>query len=236
MDWIYYSSLVPGYTKRYGLSGVRARNKRLLEEAAATTTSTAKDKIAQNLVDNNRPLAMFVACRVGKKLEWEQPQIDDGYQECCIGLLEYSRQFVRKNINEMDSAQGFYQVGAYTSMMGRLSQKVKAKTIENQFERLPFDEETYIETPEPTVNREYLNWIIEIAPVPGYKKEIMMLYYFGDPDLYVEPFCTEDIAMNHNLSRARILQIIDKTRKDIRDFFLYLEKRNPYISFEEFFL
>ena len=42
--------------------------------------------------------------------------------------------------------------------------------------------------------------------------------------------------MNHNLSRARILQIIDKTRKDIRDFFLYLEKRNPYISFEEFFL
>lgn len=40
MDWTYYSALVPGYTKRYGLRSVRARNKHLLEEAAAETDTT----------------------------------------------------------------------------------------------------------------------------------------------------------------------------------------------------
>ena len=58
--WTYYSSLVPGYKEKYGLRGMRERNRKLLKRLK-TAQGKERKRLQNLLAENNLPYAKYVS-------------------------------------------------------------------------------------------------------------------------------------------------------------------------------
>lgn len=214
-EWVYYSSLVPGYTEKYGLRDMRKRNKKYFDKIHKTKDPQQLHHLKQQLIDNNRPLARYVAEAYAIHQHWSKEKTDDAYQDCCYILAKYIFS------NELAYSAAYHQVGFYKTMTAYLSNRIKIRIAENVCSFIPYDEELHNIKEDPVVDKNLLLYFINITYAPSRNKDILKLYFFGDPDKYILPYNTEDIAWHFNMSRGRIWQIKEKMLKKLRNTIRY---------------
>ena len=214
-QWTYMSSLVPGYVDQYTLRGVRKRNKRLLKQLEKASSQAETDRVNALLIDNNRPLAMYVAWRFAKGRGWSREKTMDAYQECCVFLTEQ----VRKTKPEGDFAPSHFQVHIYYYMLGHLDCMYNYKTVENHSVFVPFEEEEYPLETDATLNKEFIREYFEYATryVPDRDRRIFLDYYLGDDEVYGDTIPNlETIAFYYDLTKEGVRQIVNKTIRKLR--------------------
>ena len=214
-EWIYYASLVPGYAEKYGLRDMRKRNRKFFNKIHKTTDPQQLHQLKQQLIDNNRPLARYVAEAYAIHQHWSKEQIDDAYQDCCCALTKYIIS------NDLSYSHTYHQVGFYKTMTAYLSNKIRSRIAENICTFIPFNEETHLMEEELAVDKNLLLFFISITGRSRRDKEILRLYFFGDPDKYILPYSAEDIAFYLNMSRGRVYQIKEKMLKKLRNTIKY---------------
>ena len=236
-DWLYYSTLVPGYTERYGLSGMRERNAALLSMASKGRTEEELRPVANLLADNNQPLAMYVAHRFGRVRNWPHKEIMDAFQQCCITLIEVSLNYIMtQDINQLHYQRLLY-VSMYRALAGiENRQRVNGEKIE----LIPFDEEIHSSVPEKEyhINTKLVGQLLREKE----RKIIFMFYGIGCREMDLE-----EISEQIGLTRERVRQIkkkaIDRLNKIIgyhqskksisRDMFLMESWEHPYSKQEQ---
>lgn len=227
-DWIYYSTLVEGYNRKYGFRGMRSRNRKLLAQLKKTHNEEDAEPIRRLLVENNLPLAMRTAdtfCVLhhcpGRRTEV--------FQECILKLYDMTCSIT----NEEMEKHNYFQVRIYRNMYAHAfgTEKGLLKTLENTHERFSFDENDFPQQPEGHYDAERLKEIIT-SRFSERNACILIDYYFGNIDDYIEPFDTQMVAFKYNLSRGAVLAVKEKMIKKLRqDFYKHnLSIENFYIE------
>ena len=205
-DWLYYSTLVPGYTETYGRRGMRERNQLLLAMAAKGRSEEELRPVADLLADNNRPLAMFIAHRYGTKRDWDTERIMDAYQHSCVVLVNSTRKYLAtQQIN-----QAFYQRYIFVRMLESLDTQQKLKTFENaSITTIPYNDDEYVNDEE----KKYSINVPLIMTMLGDRECEMLFDFYGieRPQLDIRA-----IAEKWGLSQGRVGQIIIKAREKLQ--------------------
>lgn len=212
-DWVYYSTKIPGYNAKYGLRGMRDRNRLLLAGLQAHPEAGAD--LRQILAENNLPLAMRCACNYQYLHHTTEEELWDDYQDACIELLAYVR-----SDEPLKLTPGHFQVRAYRRMAAILWQKHSMWVdngrilIDDAVELIPTDFDAVPDLPAPVADRASILRLLKAA-LPARSASILAIYYFGDGDL-IEPGDVELISWRYALTRARIYQIINKSIRHLR--------------------
>lgn len=232
--WIYYCTLIPGYVEKYGTRGIRERNQRFLKKMKRQKTESDKKNIRTILFENNLPLAKYTAEKWRIRNGLTREQAEDDFQECCIALSEYTRNLGEK---KDDLIPSHFMTRAYYHMLNVLYvPALVKKTFENSKEFTPFEEESH--TPEQEENN-ILN--LPLLKTIGYvtagkrNTDILLDYFLGDIDKYIEPGDAAMIGDKYHLTASRIYEIRDKTVGKIQKFIRYLFN-NEVLQYEDFFL
>ena len=230
-NWTYYSSLVPGYVEKHSLRGIRDRNKALLKQLKKTRSKAKEKEICDLLVENNRPLAMYMAHRHGLNNGLTSEQIQDAYQECCVELATKTG----KIRNEKLYSPSLFQTALSLCMRARLNNLDNKAIIENKETPVPFDEQTFPAEKEKTIDREYLRRYILHMPLPERDVRIVIEYYLGDEEKYgdMQPGL-ELISFHYDISKERVRQILLKTTKKIKKITEYYVRKGK-VHIEDFF-
>lgn len=230
-SWIYDSTLVNGYVEKYSNRDMRRRNARLMKRYAKTSSPEEKENIKHLLIENNLPLAMHIALRYRHSFISARKSIDDLFQEGCIGLT-------KAILNELDPSYNQKEFQTYLAI--KITSSIlscnNTKTFDSEEDILPFDELAYTPGETPVPNREFIKWLIDVMPCSERDKTIFKQYWFGDEKHYILAEDTEDIAFYHNLTRARILQILKKTMKKFRKYVFRLLDNTDLITREDFYI
>ncbi len=211
-EWVYYSELVPGYLEKWSNHEIRRRNERFLKKLKKGPDEEACKKIKQDLIENNLPLARYIADYVYLKNKSHLLTVEDAYQNCCIALTRYIYAMPCDEI----PTKGHFQIDIYFRMLGALNSQLGRKEPEMQFEKVAFNENDYpVDDTAECINRQALLDILQVF-CSQRDMEIMQCYWFGDPKNYIEPFDSERISDTYNLCRASISRINVSTLKKLR--------------------
>jgi hypothetical protein len=224
--WTLYSSIVPGYAERHGLRGIRARNARLLESFREASGQEEDLRIREALMENNRPLARYIAETWGAAIGWDRDGTDDAYQECCYALVGYLQKVPVEKLRS--TSPWSFSVMIYYHMTARMQVLYGRPVRERAPETVPFDEERHLRNTAPVPDTEFITAFIQRIPLEKRKKDIFMLYHFGDMKRYVVPYCIEDITFLYGLSHGRTLQILKDATKRISAYTRQLIRRGVY--------
>lgn len=212
-DWVYYSTKIPGYNDKYGIRGMRDRNRLLLAGLQAHPEAGAS--LREILAENNLPLAMRCACNYQYLHHTTEEELWDDYQDAAVELLSYVR-----GDEILELTPGVFQVRAYRRMSAVLWRKHSIWVdngrilIDDAVEFIPTDFDSVPDLPDPRVDRASLLRLLRTA-LPSRSASIVALFYFGDGDL-IEPGDAELIGWRYNLTRARVWQILNRSIRHLR--------------------
>lgn len=212
-NWIYFSKLLPGYTEKYSLRGVRERNKHLVRRLSGAVGEGEDNRIRDLLIDNNRPLARFAAAKWAQINGWTSAEEDDAYQENCLALTLFFRTMQPGDYD--GKSHGFLSIAMFAAMRNNIYVKTHRKSAENLLEAVPYDEETFPQEETFRIDTEYLFSFIDTRLGTGRSRQILLEYFLGNPDSYIEPMQADDIAMKHGLTRASVHRIVDKAVEEL---------------------
>lgn len=219
--WTYYSSLVPGYKEKYGLRGMRERNRKLLKRLK-TAQGKERKRLQNLLAENNLPYAKYVSeiyCNyyglTSKKEEY--------YQICLSALAKH----ILSLHDEDDYRQAYFQNGMYYKMLGQISGAGKLSIIENKCIFVSFDENTFPQEIKMVPDKEQIFRYLRICLT---EREINIIewYYFGNAELHIMPESFEDIGFTIGLTRERVRQIMEKALKKVRKVFNALANEKDF--------
>lgn len=212
-NWIYFSKLLPGYTEKYTLRGVRERNRHLVRLLSGAVGEGDGDRIRDLLIDNNRPLARFAAAKWARMNGWTDAEEDDAYQENCLALTLFFRTMQPGDYD--GKSHGFLSIAMFAAMRNNIYAKTHRKSAENLLEAVPYNEEAFPQEETFGIDTEYLFSFIDkrLRTEPQRSRQILLQYFLGDPDSYIEPMQSEDVALYHDLTRNAVLTRINKTLK-----------------------
>lgn len=231
-DWIYFSTLVEGYVDKYGIQGIRKRNRLLLRELAKEQSPEKELRIRQKLVENNLPLAKAMAERRGFTKGWNKYQREQAYADCCLGLTTFCIKKLRKENGDY-SKPGYFQSAIYYHMFNELNRKPSGQDVFNYAEKVVFDEEDFPADTEQKVDLRHLQRLL--AAVPERDAAIVQLYYLTEGDENVSAL--EDIGDCFGVTRERARQIKEKALKKIRHYAAFINcSRSDFLSDEPFVL
>lgn len=229
--WVYYSTLVPGYVERFGIRGMRKRNRMLLEQLRQTRDEASVASLKGLLIENNLPLAMYAAHRLHPWSPSRKNDVWDNYSDACIALTEYVNGLGK---DDDYPPYQFFQVRAYQRMYGVIVKPTFQESFENQMVTVPFDENDYPQEDEQPVvaNRDFLLEVMEHVN-PKRNVDIVRMFYFGDEYSDGRPMDLEEISDRLMLVRERVRQIKEKTIRNTRDYVYYLYE-NKGVNLEDF--
>ncbi len=212
-NWIYFSKLLPGYTEKYSLRGVRERNRHLVRRLSGAVGEGEGDRIRDLLIDNNRPLARYAAAKWARINGWTSAEEDDAYQENCLALTLFFRTMQPGDYD--GKSHGFLSIAMFAAMRNNIYAKTHRKSTENLLEAIPYNEEAFPQEDSFEIDTEYLFTFVDTRLGTGRSRQILLEYFLGDPDSYIEPMQTDDIAMKHGLTRASVHRIVDKAVEEL---------------------
>ena len=213
-DWVYYSTLIPGYVEKYGLRGIRDRNRKLLKELKSSRSDEKKDRCRRDLVENNLPLAKYTAERWRMRNNLSADDADDAFHDCVIAMSNYIN-----NLKGNDFVSICFQVSLYTRMNQYLYNGDIRKTIENTASSVPFDEENYVPQEEDVtygINKLLIHQIASHLMSPR-DMDILWMYYGID----CTPCDLETIAERIGLTRERVRQLVAKRTRKLKQSITY---------------
>ena len=201
-NWIYYSTLVPGYIEKYGMEGMRRRNRQLLEMAYKARNEEELCPIVELLADNNRPLAMFIADRWTKSQKTLAADRDEVFQECCYAMIIYIKKALAERLS-----QSFFQARLYSAMSTHMQNKESIEkrhyieTVPFQEEEHPFEEEKHY-----LLNEKFLRTLLT-------ERETNVLKcFFG---IGCKEHSLEEIGEKFLVTRERARQIKEKALRKL---------------------
>lgn len=211
--WVYYSTLVPGYVEKYSLRGMRERNTAYLKAIRRLRNPDKIEPYRRLLVENNLPLARFVAERYAYACQLSREEAEDVFQDCVLTLAEYIAEAGKEEFKD----QKLFQHTIYLRMKSTAVYTRKIKTIENYCEFVPFDEERMSPEEEPVygANAELLFRVLRMS-LSQRQIDIIREFYLDGLELEV-------IGEKHMLTRERVRQIknnaIDKAQEFLSKLF-----------------
>lgn len=219
--WIYYSSLVPGYKEKYGLRGMRDRNRKLLKRLK-TAQGEERKRLQNLLAENNLPYAKYVSERYCKYYGLASKK-EEYYQICLSALAKH----ILSLHDEDDYRQDYFQNGIYYNMFGGIKNAEKLSIIENKCTFVSFDENTFPQEIKMVPDKEQIFRYLRICLT---KREINIIewYYFGNTKLYIMPESLEDIGFTIGVTRERVRQIKEKALKKVRKRFNVLANKKDF--------
>lgn len=212
-NWTYLSERVPGYVDRHGLKGIRKRNARLLDELRACGNRTEAEAMQDRLIENNLPLARYVAEMYSLNRYWTKDEIDDAFQECCLALTAYIKGKTKDN--NIFSDGGYFSMAIYYSMTGRLRHLHGPDAEERKIKTVPYDDEAIspYETRKPDIG--YLRDFIAKIPMEERDRTMLTWFHFGNEKRHVAQESTEDIAYFFGLTTGTVFNRLKKIRKKL---------------------
>lgn len=208
-DWVYYSTLIPGYVKKYGLRGIRDRNRKLLKELKRSRSDERKDRCRRDLVENNLPLAKYAAERWKKYNNLSDTDAEDAFHDCVVAMSNFIH-----DLKKDDLVPNYFQVRLYTRMSQYLRNDENRKTLENTMTLEPFNEEGYVPQDDETtygINKLLIHQIASHLMGPR-DMDILWMYYGID----CTPCDLETIAERLGLTRERVRQLMVKSTKKLQ--------------------
>ena len=231
-DWIYFSTMVEGYVDKYGMRGIRERNKRIIKQLAKADSPEKELRIRQKLVENNLPLAKAMAERRGYTKRWDKEKCEQAYADCCFGLTTFCIKKLPKD-NKAFLKPNYFQTAIYFHMFNELNRKPTGQDIYNYAERITFDENSFPADIKQRVDLRQLQRLL--SAVPDREKEILQLYFLTEGDENVSSL--EDIGECYGLTRERTRQLKEKALKRIRQYASFVNSTwSDFISEEPFVL
>lgn len=230
--WVYYSDLVPGYAEKYTNRGMRERNAALLKKLRRCRKRESTEPLRRALVENNLPLAKAIAERHAWFHRLSQAEADDAFQDAVLGLAQFINEAGKKEFSD----PGVFTRRICAKMRFAIVQNSVVRIPENRWERVPFDDETDWSTPNDVadvgINKELVFRLMAHVASRRYR-EIIYLYYFGDPDSDSGPLDLEEIGYRTDLTRERVRQIIVKTLKKTARYISHI-RNSTDAQFEDF--
>lgn len=230
--WVYYSDLVPGYAEKYTNRGMRERNAALLKKLRRCRKRESTEPLRRALVENNLPLAKAIAERHAWSHRLSQAEADDAFQDAVLGLAQFIDEAGKKEFSDL----GVFTRRICSKMRFAIIQNNVARIPENRWERVPFDDETDWSTPDDVadvgINKELIFRLMRLV-VSNRDREIVLLYFFGDPEAGTEPLDLEEIGNRVGLTRERIRQTINKSLKKTAKLIRHI-RNNTDAQFEDF--
>lgn len=227
--WVYYSDLVPGYAEKYTNRGMRERNAVLLKKLRRCRKRESTEPLRRALVENNLPLAKAIAERHAWSHRLSQAEADDAFQDAVLGLAQFIRDADKKEFSDPDT----FRKRMCSKMHFAIIQNGNYKTPENQWERIPFDDGVDWSTPPDVgINKELVFRLMRLV-VSDRDREIVLLYFFGDPEAGTEPLDLETIGDRVGLTRERVRQTINKSLEKTAKLIRYI-RNNTDVAYEDF--
>lgn len=217
-EWTYYCTLIPGYVEKYGLRGMRKRNSKMLRELQKTHDPDHIRNICRSLVENNLPLARYIAEYWNRRHKNPCEEVNDTFHDCVIAMSEYIH-----SLEEEDFNLKHFQVRLYTVMYNQLASATKQEQFENTSCSVSFDECLHSPDEEPRygINKEFVFKLFNIAASIR-SSDIIRLYYFGDEEKHTGPMDLETIGDRYGLTRERTRQLMVKAFDELRHFLTYV--------------
>lgn len=221
--WIYYSSLIPGYAEKYGLRGMRERNRKLLPALSRARNEQKRETLRKSLLENNLPLAMYTADMWRKKHHMTREQRDDLFQDSVICLSGYIH-----SLEGDDFKPGFFQARCFWRMWGSLNSQFESiqlrtvpatRFVEEEF--IPEQDESYV------INTTLL---FDIARVLTERENDIIRRLYGIGCDLEDP---GTIGLDYILSRDRVRKIADKAIKKLQKHINY-SLNNHEVSIDDF--
>lgn len=229
-NWIYDSTLVNGYVEKYSNHNMRRRNTRLLKHLKNTATAEEIRLVKDKLIENNLPLAMHIALRYWKSHQSGTKSVDDLFQDGCIGLIET----INEHFDPTMYNQYEFQKYLYIQIRSAICTRNNAVSIEDVLNTECFSEENHPKEKEPRPNREFIVQVVKTSTCTNREKEILLLWFYGDKEKYIEPEDAEDIGFWFGLTRERVRQIKEKALKKLRNYVEWA-RNNGNISIIDFY-
>ena len=230
--WIFYSSLVPGYTDKYGSSGMRERNRTLLRRIQKAKSAAERFPIEQLLIENNLPLAKYISERWRVRFRLSREQERDDFQTCCLTLIRFVRTMEGEALRPSFFMRRIY-MAMYTALY---APAFVGKTLGNTHTFVPFNENDF-----PAVNEEPVKanmpLLLSITR-QAYRRrgaEVLSLYVQGNEQKHVQPENLQDIGFALGLTTGRVQQIRQKTIEKMTDLVRYYINHKR-LQREDFFL
>lgn len=227
--WVYYSDLVPGYVEKYTNRGMRERNAALLKKLRRCRKRESTEPLRRALVENNLPLAKAIAERHAWSHQLSQAEADDAFQDAVLGLAQFIDEAGKKEFSDL----GVFTRRICSRMHFAIIQNSKYRIPENQWERIPFDDGNDWSTPPDVgINKELVFRLMRLV-VSDRDREIVLLYFFGDPKTGTEPLDLETIGDRVGLTRERVRQTINKSLQKTAKLIRHI-RNNTNARFEDF--
>lgn len=230
--WVYYSNLVPGYVEKYTNRGMRKRNDRLLAKLRRCRKRESTEPLRRALVENNLPLAKAIAERHARFHRLSQAEADDAFQDAVLGLAQFIDEAGKKEFSD----PGVFTRRICAKMRFAIVQNSVVRIPENQWERVPFDDETDWNTPDDVADvgiHKELVFRLMAHVASKRNSEIVYLYFFGDPDSDSSPLDLEEIGYRTDLTRQSVHRIIVKTLKKTARYISHL-RNSTDARYEDF--
>ena len=212
-NWTYLSERVPGYVDRHGLKGIRKRNARLLDELRACGDRTEAEAVQNRFVENNLPLARYVAEVYALSRNWKKEDVEDAFQECCLALTAYIKGKTKDN--NIFSDGGYFSMAIYYSMTNRLKHLHGPDAEERKIKTVPYDEDAISPYATHKPDIAYLRDFIAKIPMEEREKTMLAWFYFGNEKHYVAQESAEDIAYFFGLVTGTVFNKLQKTREKL---------------------
>lgn len=230
--WVYYSNLVPGYVEKYTNRGMRKRNDRLLAKLRGCSKPESTEPLRRALVENNLPLAKAIAERHAWSHRLSQSETDDAFQDAVLGLAQFIMDADEKEFSD----PVVFTRRICSKMHFAIVQNSVFRIPENQWEKVPFDDETDWSTPDDVadvgIHKELVFRLMDHV-VPKRNREIVYLYFFGDPDSDSRPLELKEIGYRTDLTRESVRRIIVKTLNKTARYISHL-RNSTDAQFEDF--
>ena len=232
-EWIYYETLVPGYVEKYSMSGIRDRNKKLLDRLRKSTSPLETKKAKDLLAENNLPLAKYIAERFKQGRDWNKDTKEDAFSECCLAMVQFLN---KMGTTEDDLNQKFFQIRLTQAMWAHLYEEYVRKGNLHDLDLVPFTEEHDVEAAD-TANHLNMPLVLELvgAITSCHNRDIFVLYVYGDPqEENARPRCFDEIATFYDMPKNSVCNSVTKTTKKLVTLVRGLI-RSGYYKYEDFF-
>ena len=212
-NWTYLSERVPGYVDRHGLKGIRRRNARLLDELHACTDGSEAEAVKDRLIENNLPLARYVAEIYALNRNWTKEDVEDAFQECCLALTTYIKR--KTSENNIFSDGGYFSMAIYYSMTGRLKHLHGPDAEERKIKTVPYEEEAVPIYENRKADVDYLREFIGKVPIAERDRTMLSWFHFGNEKRHVPQESAEDIAIFFGLATGSAFNRLQKTKEKL---------------------
>ncbi len=228
--WIRFSRQVPGYVQRYGDDrGMRQRNAKLLHDLGCCDDIRTRHE----LIYNNLPLAKYIAWKWTPLSDKLQTTNDDLYQECCLALSDYIMHASVKKLQALGTAN--FQLRIYRAMAYPLQRKLYELDHRPPVQTQPYDEQNLPADDTQRINVDFLKSWIDTLPLWERNRNILKLYFFGNPQEHIHIYSLQDIAFFYGLTAERVRQILNSSIKACRRWTRQCLAEGRTIQYEDFY-